>query len=98
MSRYKLLPAAERDLQAIWQYTAQQWGVRQADLYIDQLDEAFQRIAEQPLMCRERNEFAPPVRIFHRGHHLIVYHINVAEIIVIRVVHESMDVEGQLSG
>lgn len=97
MGNYKLLPAAERDLEAIWQYTAQQWGVRQADLYIDQLGEAFQLIAEQPLICRERNEFTPPVRIHHRGHHLVVYHIIAADITVIRVVHESMDLDAQLS-
>jgi toxin ParE1/3/4 len=97
MGCYKLLPAAEHDLEAIWQYTAQEWGVRQADLYIDQLDEAFQLIAEQPLICRERNEFTPPVRIYHRGHHLVVYLINAADITVIRVLHESMDLDGQLS-
>lgn len=35
MAEYRLSPAAERDLEGIWTYTAQQWGAKQADQYID---------------------------------------------------------------
>ena len=96
MAIYKLFPAAETDLAAIWLYTVEEWGLRQADDYIDQLADAFQLVADQPLICHERTEFSPPVRIFHQAHHLIVYRIEVDTIWVIRVLHESMDVDARL--
>lgn len=42
MAEYRLSPAAERDLEGIWTYTAQQWGAKQADQYIDILTTTFQ--------------------------------------------------------
>lgn len=41
MAEYRLTPAAEHYLEAIWTYTAQHWGVMQADRYIDFLTAAF---------------------------------------------------------
>lgn len=35
MPEYRLTPAAEGDLEGIWLYTAEQWGVKQANHYID---------------------------------------------------------------
>ena len=34
MSRYQLSPRARRDLEGIWDYTAQRWGAAQAEAYI----------------------------------------------------------------
>ena len=57
---------------------------------------AIQLLAEQPHMCRERLELAPPVRIHHHAHHLIVYLALEDGINVVRVLHENMDYESQL--
>nr|WP_245192185.1 type II toxin-antitoxin system RelE/ParE family toxin [Herbaspirillum sp. 3C11] len=35
MAEYRLAPAAERDLEAIWTYTRMKWGTEQADRYTD---------------------------------------------------------------
>ena len=85
MQNYKLVPAAEKDLEIIWLYTVQEWGIRQAEDYIDQMDEAFQLIAGQPLMCREQQGGGAPVRIHHQAHHLIVHTIETDSITVIRI-------------
>ena len=34
-------PEADRDLEAIWLYTFEQWGLEQAHRYTDELTEAF---------------------------------------------------------
>ena len=68
----------------------------QADVYLDDLSEAMELLAGQPLICRERLEFTPPVRIHHHLHHLIVYLALDEGINVVRVLHESMDIDGQL--
>ncbi|MBL4867532.1 MAG: type II toxin-antitoxin system RelE/ParE family toxin [Pseudomonadales bacterium] len=96
MDQYKLLPEAENDLENIWRYTAQQWSVEQAMLYINKLDNAFQLLAETPLICRERREFFPPVRIQNFEKHLIVYLIEDTYITIVRVLHGSMDIDAHL--
>ena len=101
MASYKLTPLVISDLEAIWRYTEEEWGITQAEFYLDQMDDAFGLLAEQPKLSRIRNEFRPPVRIYHHAHHLIVYDthldgIRPDGIIIIRVLHESMDVASRL--
>jgi toxin ParE1/3/4 len=95
--KYKLLPEAEKDLEKIWKYTVQEWGTEQAVIYIDQMNEGFQLLADNPLLSREYDEFNPPVHIHHHKKHLIVYLIYEAYILIIRVLHESMYIESQLN-
>lgn len=96
MNYFSLLPAAENDLEAIWIYSAKTWGVEQANAYVDELVDTFQLLADNPLMCRERNEFSPPVHIHHHAHHLIVFVHAPNGISIVRVLHESMDIDSQL--
>ncbi len=87
---------AEQDLIDIWLYTLEMWGDKQADKYLDELEQVFKLLAGSPLICRERYELTPAVRIHHHAHHLIVYEALQDGINIIRVLHESMDVESQL--
>ena len=87
---------AEQDLLDIWLYTFNEWGQQQADVYLDGLSEAMALLAEQPLSCRERLEFTPPVRIHRHAHHLIVYLALDDGIKIIRVLHDSMELESHL--
>ena len=48
---YKLTPAAKNDVKAIWQYTLEKWGEKQAEKYIDQLTEKFKALASAPNCC-----------------------------------------------
>lgn len=96
MPTYRLTPAAESDLENIWRYTYQEWGIVQAHKYIDNLMGCFQQLAESPKMCHERPEFHPPVRIHIHQHHLIVYVMDGESILIVRVLHENMDIESHL--
>ena len=87
----------KKDLIDIWRYTFEQWGETQADIYLDKLETAFLLLAEQPLICRERTEFIPPVRIYNYAHHLVVYLIVDDGINIVRVLHKNMDVDTQLN-
>jgi toxin ParE1/3/4 len=46
MAEYRLAPAAERDLEKVWTYTVQHWGLGQANRYIDIISTAFQELAQ----------------------------------------------------
>lgn len=96
MSSYKLLPQTEQDLEQIWHYTVNQWGIEQANSYIDDFAQAFTLLAETPLICRERAELSPPVRIYRKNHHLNVYTLQNNIVLIIRILHKNMDVEDQL--
>lgn len=87
---------AEQDLVEIWLYTLDEWGEYQANKYLDDLDAVLRLLAEQPLICRERTELNPPVRTHHHAHHLIVYQALDDGISVVRVLHESMDVDNHM--
>jgi hypothetical protein len=50
-------------------------------------------LAENPLICPERIEFVPPVRIHHHDKHLVVYIYENNAILIIRLLHERMDIK-----
>ena len=90
-------PLAEEDLINIWLYTYENWSEEQANHYLDTLESAFKLIAENPLICRERDELTPPVRIHPCEQHLIIYIKIDSGIDIIRILHKTMDIDVQLS-
>jgi toxin ParE1/3/4 len=92
IDHYKLLPKARADLEDIWLYSVNKWGVAQAEKYLEELEQSFKFIAENPELYPERDEFTPPVRILHHGRHLVVYLVKKDHILIIRVLHDSMDI------
>jgi toxin ParE1/3/4 len=48
MPEIRIRPRAQSDLKAIWRYSFQQWGERQADLYLKQLDDGIQSLRDFP--------------------------------------------------
>lgn len=46
MTRYLLSPAAQADLSEIWDYSARNWGVEQADRYILAIRDACTALAD----------------------------------------------------
>ncbi|MFT5113452.1 MAG: toxin ParE1/3/4 [Parasphingorhabdus sp.] len=96
MGSFRLLPEAENDLESVWKYTVKNWGIDQAHAYFDGLVDIFELLSENPLMCRERKEFTPPVYIHHHARHLVVFILSESGIDIVRVLHESMDVDTQL--
>ena len=45
MTRYRLTPAAQRDLSSIWDYTEDRWGSQQAESYTLEIKAAIERVA-----------------------------------------------------
>ncbi|WP_211586914.1 type II toxin-antitoxin system RelE/ParE family toxin [Mobiluncus mulieris] len=48
MSGYQLLPAVVRDVESIWDYIERNWGVKQAEAYLRQIQHAIESVAEHP--------------------------------------------------
>jgi len=91
MAEYRLTPAAERDLEAIWIYTFQRWGVEQANRYIDILTEAFARLSQSPLAAPPCDQIRPGYRRRSVERHVIYVRITAYGIAIVRVLHDRMD-------
>lgn len=90
--------AAEDDLISIWRWTFGQFGERQADRYLDELDEAMRACAELPERGRDRAEIRAGYRSVLVGSHVVFYVFDDASVLVQRVLHGGMDFDAHLGG
>ena len=97
MAKFRFSKKAAQDLKDVYQYSYREYGEKQADTYIQELEKVFNLLAENPLLCRERTEFIPSVRIHHHNKHLIVYINEQDDILIVRLLHEKMDTKKQLN-
>lgn len=94
---YRLSPAAQADLNGIWDYTAEMWSSDQADSYLRGLGEKLAILCDHPEIARERTEIDPPVRLHPYRSHLIIYRIETDHLAIIRVVHTRQHWQGLLN-
>lgn len=96
MAEYRLTPAAERDLEAIWTYTLQRWGVEQANRYIDILTAAFAELANSPNTAPACDHVRPGYRRRSVERHMTYFRITGYGIAIVRVLHGRMDASRHL--
>ena len=97
MSRYLLSPAAQADLEQIWDYTHDRWGVDQAEEYLRELQHAIDRAAANPRIGHACNEIRPGYRKLAAGSHTLFYRVTADDLIdVVRILHQRMDVDRHL--
>jgi len=94
---YTLRLRTQSDLESIWQYSFETWGVRQADHYLRSLVARFEWLAENPLLGKPRDDIKSGYRCFPEGQHVVFYKINQQQIDVIGVVHQNQDIVTQLN-
>lgn len=97
MSRYVLTRAAVRDLDQIWDYTAETWSVEQAESYVGDLKAACEALA-----CGDRtglrvDDIRHGYRKLSVGAHFLFYRVRGDDVIeVIRILHQRMDLPSHL--
>jgi toxin ParE1/3/4 len=96
VSRYLLSPAAQADLEQIWDYTHDQWGIEQ-EAYLRELQSAIERAAANPQIGRACDEVRAGYRKLAAGSHTLFYRVSAEGVIdVVRVLHQRMDVDRHL--
>ena len=98
MAGFVLSGDAETDMLEIGRYTEKQWDAAQRRKYLEALDNRFSVLAESPDLGRLRNELGTGYRSFREGRHVIFYKRSSTGIIVIRVLHMSMDPGRHIGG
>jgi toxin ParE1/3/4 len=92
MKSLRIAEAAKADLRDIKQYTEQTWGAAQARRYVDEFRARFTLLRQRPRLGRPREELATGLRSLPSGAHVIFYKDLDDRIVVVRVLHASMDV------
>ena len=91
MSRYRLTPAAQRDLSSIWDYTEERWDVRQAETYVTEIRAAIERVAADPGRGRACEEIREGYRRYSIGSHLLFFVECAGGVDVMRILLQRMD-------
>jgi toxin ParE1/3/4 len=92
MPRVTRRPEAETDILEIWDFIADD-SVREADRWIDRLDEKLSLWATQPMIGRSRDELAPDLLSMPFGRYVVFFMPLADGVDVVRVLHSSRDVD-----
>jgi len=88
---YQFTDKAERDLEGIIDYAVQEWGVSQANTYLDGLETRAQLLAENPDIGTARETLFEGLLSFPYESHILYYKKQARGIVIIRVLHQYMD-------
>ncbi len=95
--RVTLSPLAERDLESIGDYIAED-SPRRALSFIAELRARCDTIAKAPQAYRARPELAEGLRSCAHGNYVIFFTATKARLTVVRVLHGAMDIPAHLGG
>ena len=96
MLKLSVTPKAEADLIGIWVYTCAEWGVDQADKYLDQLEAGMKQLINHPSLGANYAHVFPGYRRLQVEQHAVFYQVLEREVLVVRVLHEDMDAPDRL--
>lgn len=86
---YSVRQIVEADLERIWFYTFQEWGIEQADTYTRSLIARFAWLATNPQAGKSRDDVKVGYYSFPEGMHIVFYTMGEAGIDIIGIPHQS---------
>ncbi|WP_417480877.1 type II toxin-antitoxin system RelE/ParE family toxin [Maricaulis sp.] len=95
--RYFLSRAAERDLDRIWDYSADRWDQAQADSYLRRIQAAMAGLCDFPETGRAVDDISPGYRVLSVEAHCIFYRTSTDAVEIVRILHGRMDPQGQFA-
>ena len=82
---------ADADVIDCYLYGFLKFGRDQAERYEQDLRQVIDIVANNPRIAAERLEYDPPVRVHHHARHYIIYIIEDAHILIVRVLRDEVD-------
>ncbi|MCO5162990.1 MAG: type II toxin-antitoxin system RelE/ParE family toxin [Mesorhizobium sp.] len=82
---------AQRDLEQIWAYSAENWGEDQAVQYVAQVRAALELLRTNPGLARPAEDVRPGLRKFTVGSHVLYVRLGDRFLRLVRVLHGRMD-------
>lgn len=96
MLKIHLTPEAVQDLETIFEFTLLEWGYKKAEKYQDNLYDDFLRIAENPEIGSLYYFKEGDYRKLNCNKHLIFYRTEKRKCIIVRILHERVDLKTKL--
>jgi len=84
-------PRAKRDLREIWLYYAHIASTAVADKLLREIARASERVGENPLAWRARDEVLPGLRSAFVHPYTLFYRVRDDDVQIVRVLHERRD-------
>ncbi|AOF94237.1 type II toxin-antitoxin system RelE/ParE family toxin [Sinorhizobium sp. RAC02] len=95
--KYRTTRLADQDIIDLYGHGVRDFGVAQAERYIEGLFSAFELLADNPYIARERTELNPPTHLHPYGSHMIAYVVQDEGVLIVRVLHGRQDWQTLLS-
>ncbi len=96
MVNYRFSSEADKDLLEIARYTIVDFGVKQARIFKEGLDDCFNSLADNHNLGRDASELIPRLKRFPYRSHTIFYRPMKKGIFIIRILSQSMDFDRHL--
>jgi len=93
----RIAAPAAADLSAIAAHTRHRWGSTQTSDYLAKISASLQSLRDKPGMGRSRDDIATGLRAFPVGRHIIFFRDTEPALLVVRVLHQSMDADRRLN-
>jgi toxin ParE1/3/4 len=94
--RLELSCRAQVDLDDIRDFSVERFGPERAIAYLDAVEQAFRRIVDFPAIGAPQLSLSPATRSLVCQRHRIYYVPGDDTVLIVRILHQAMDVEGQL--
>ncbi len=93
MTHFRVLNSASSDLVGISRYTLDQWGSDQRDFYLENIDRAFYKIADNSKLGLKCDYIIESMYKLLEGKYMVMYRVADDGVVeIVRVLHQSMDV------
>ena len=83
---------ARSGLENITQYTFQNFGALQVNQYMAALFDSMDKLTTMPTLGRARSDLPDGYKMYAVGKHIIIYHVHHRQLIVMRILHQKMDI------
>ncbi len=80
-----------KDLEEIFDYSLDQFGLEQAEKYVSAFDDYFEKIRQNPSKGQRQNTVAKELWRYRKERHFIFYRIYKTHVRIVRILHDQMD-------
>lgn len=94
--RLALTRRAIEDLRQIERHSVKEWGRKVADEYLDDVTDALDRISQSPQLLQDDRVGIPGLSFYRIRRHVLVCDYRDNSVIVLTVIHTSMDLPARL--
>ena len=93
---FEVSKLALKDMDEIWEYTAEHWSKQQANKYYKEIIDVIEKICNKSVMGTGIDEVKKGHKRVNIRSHMIIYKIQNNTVFIDRILHQKMDIEKQL--